>query len=325
MTQQLRVDGVTVGHCTDRDGATGCTVVLAPEGATGSVDVRGGAASTRETDLLSPYSTVAEVHGVALCGGSSPGLAAADGVVRFLEEHGRGYVTLYGRIPLVPGAVIYDLGIGDAAGRPRAEHGYEAARAATDVVAEGSVGAGTGATVGKILGEDGWMKGGVGIATRTLPGEVTVTALAVVNAFGDVLAEDGSILAGAREGSAFLDSRDYVLSLDEHPHFDRAAATNTTLAVVMTDAAMSKTQCALVARMAQDGLARAINPVHTPVDGDTVFVLATGRRPSNIFQLGTAAAEVVAAAIRRGVREAEGLAGVPALRDWNTRGPRDGR
>ena len=243
-------------------------------------------------------------------------------MVRFLEEQGCGYATPYARIPLVPAAVIYDLGLGNARARPQAEHGYQAARVATTDVEEGSVGVGTGATVGKVLGEESCMKGGVGVASLALPHGVTVTAVAVVNAFGDVLAEDGSVLAGARTADRFLDSHRYVLSVDDHPHFDRAAATNTTLAVVVTDAAVTKTQCSLIARMAQDGLARAISPVHTPVDGDTVFVLGTGRRPSTIFQLGTAAADVVAAAIRRGVREAEGLAGVPALRDPAHRRPR---
>ena len=235
MTIEIGIDGVLVGHATDRSHGTGCTAVLVPRGATASVDVRGGAPGSRESDILSPHSSVGEVHGVLLSGGSAFGLAAADGVVRFLEERGFGHETPFCRVPLVAAAVIYDLGLGHAQTRPRPEDGYRAAAAAAATVEEGSVGVGTGATVGKILGEEGWMKGGFGVARLQLPGGATVVALTVVNAFGDVLAEDGTILAGARsgglgpmevrEGAAsregrFLDTHEYVLTLEDHPRFD---------------------------------------------------------------------------------------------------------
>ena len=340
MTTALGIPGVGVGHATDREACTGCTVVLVPAGAVAAVDVRGGAPGTRETDLLSPLGSVAELHAVVLCGGSAPGLGAADGVVAFLEERGLGYETPYARVPLVSGAVIYDRGLGERGARPGPADGYRAAAAAAEalglgtrdhtrdadadrpavssVVAaaeEGSVGVGTGATVGKILGEAGWMKGGVGIATLDLPGRARVTALTVVNAFGDVLDEAGAILAGARmAGGAFVDTRRFVLAAEDHPHFNRMAEA-TTLSVVVTDAAVTKTQCAVVARVAHDGMARAVSPVHTPVDGDAVFVVSAGERPANVFQLGVAAVDVVAASVRRAVRVAESLGGAPAVRD----------
>lgn len=335
MTAEIGIDGVLVGHSTDRDGGTGCTVVLAPGGVVGSLDVRGGAPGTRETDVLSPFSAVGEIHGVLLTGGSAFGLAAADGVVAYLEERGYGYHTPFGRVPLVPAAVIYDLGLGHAHSRPRPEDGYRAAAAASAIVEEGTVGVGTGATVGKILGDEGWMKGGFGVASACLPGGVTVAALSVVNAFGDVLAEDGGILAGARrpvvepaegaphlatvargagERSPFVDAHAYLLTLTDHPRFGNRVE-STTLSVVVTDAVLTKTECSQVARMAHDGLARAVRPVHTPVDGDAIFVLSTGVRNSNVFQLGTAAADAVAGSVRRAVRLAEGLHGVPAVAD----------
>ena len=226
-------------------------------------------------------------------------------------------------------AVIYDLGLGHAQARPLPEDGYQAAAAASATVVEGSVGVGTGATIGKILGEEGWMKGGFGVAGLRLPGGAAVVALTVVNSFGDVLAEDGTILAGARsgglgptevrEGAAsregrFLDTQEYVLALEDHPRFG-SRIENTTLSVVITDARLDKIQCHQIARMAHDGYARAIRPVHTPVDGDTVYVLSVGRRSASVFQLGSAAADVAARSIRRAVRLAEGLHGVPALQD----------
>jgi L-aminopeptidase/D-esterase-like protein len=327
MTARVGVAGVSVGHSTNEEAATGCTVVLAPAGAVASLDVRGGAPGTRETDILSPYSSVGELHAVLLTGGSAFGLAAADGVVSYLEERGHGYRTPYAVVPLVSAAVIYDLGAGHPHVRPLPEDGYRAAASAGPDVEEGSVGVGTGATVGKILGADGWMKGGFGVASVPLPGGVTVTALTVVNAFGDVLGEDGRILAGALEpaqtgeagegprgtgGRAFIDSHRYLLALEEHPRFDDRIE-HTTLSVVVTDARLTKTQCSQVARMAHDGFARAISPVHTPVDGDAVFVLSCGRLDSNVFQLGSAAADAAAASIRRAVTLAQGLPGVPAV------------
>lgn len=313
MAQEIGVDGVLVGHYTDRERGTGCTVVLVPKGCTGSVEVRGQSPGTRETDILSPFSAVTEIHGIVLCGGSAFGLAAADGVVRYLEEQGCGLETPYARVPLVSAAVIFDLPVGDHTARPRPEDGYAAAAAATTLVQEGSVGVGTGATVGKLFREESWMKGGLGLAKVSLPGGVVVTALTVVNAFGDVLGKNGRVLAGARVNGDFANAHEYMLRLTEHPHFGRME--QTTLSVVITNAHFRKPQCHLIARMAHDGMARAISPIHTPVDGDVVFVLSVGDAVSNVFQAGTAACDVVAASIRRAVRLADSVGGVPALRD----------
>jgi L-aminopeptidase/D-esterase-like protein len=214
-------------------------------------------------------------------------------------------------VPLVSAAVIYDLGLGSAEACPRPEDAYRAAAAAGPEIEEGSVGAGTGATVGKILGTSGMMKGGVGLSTVIVGGGVTVSALTVVNALGDVLDERGTILAGARRAGSFVGSKALLLEAPSAPSF--FPMDSTTLAVVMTDARLDKLQCGIVARMSHDGFARAIDPVHTPVDGDCVFVLATGEKASNIFQVGAAATEAVARSIRRAVRAAQGLGGVPSV------------
>ncbi len=313
MGAELSLEGISIGHYSDREGLTGCTAVLAPRGVVASVDIRGGAPGTLETALLSPYASVAELHAVLLTGGSAPGLAAAAGVTAFLQEGGHGYQTPFAKIPLVAAAVIYDLGLGSAEACPRAREAYQAAASAGSTVEEGSVGAGTGATVGKLLNFEGLMKGGVGLASVDIGGGVTVSALTVVNALGDVLDERGEILAGARRGVGFAGSKASLLAMTTAPVF--GAIESTTLGVVMTDAALDKLQCAIVARMAHDGMARAIDPVHTPRDGDCVFVMATGRRTSNVFQVGVAAAEAVAVSIRRAVRAAEGLGGAPSVSD----------
>jgi L-aminopeptidase/D-esterase-like protein len=313
MTAQVPIKGLTVGHYSDFEGLTGCTVVLAPLGVTASVDIRGGAPGSLETALLSPFSSVGELHAVLLTGGSAPGLGAAAGVSTFLSEAGYGYQTQYARIPLVAGAVIYDLGLGSAKACPRPEDAYAAAKDASMEFEEGSVGAGTGATVGKILGADGMMKGGIALSTVCVGRGVTVSALSVVNAFGDVLDENGSVLAGARRGGGFVNSKDLLLAMAGAPSL--APLSDTTLTVVMTDGRLDKLQCALVARMAQDGQARAIDPIHTPVDGDCVFALATGEKETNVFQVGTAAADAVAQSIRRAVLVAGSLGGVPSVAD----------
>ncbi len=313
MAVDLPLEGISIGHYSDLEGLTGCTAVLAPQGVVASVDIRGGAPGTLETALLSPYASVAEIHAVLLTGGSAPGLAAAAGVTAFLQEGGHGYQTAFAKIPLVAAAVIYDLGLGSAEACPRAREAYQAAASAGSAVDEGSVGAGTGATVGKLLNFEGLMKGGVGLGSVEIGGGVTVSALTVVNALGDVLDERGHILAGARRENGFADSKTSLLAMTSAPVF--GGIENTTLAVVMTDAALDKLQCGIVARMAHDGMARAIDPVHTPRDGDCIFVMATGRRTSNVFQVGVAAAEAVAASIRRAVRAAEGLGGAPSVAD----------
>ena len=313
MAAELPIAGFLVGHSTDLEGLTGCTAVLAPEGAVASVDIRGGAPGTLETALLSPYASVAELHAILLTGGSAPGLGAAAGVTAYLQEKGYGYQTPFARIPLVSAAVIYDLGLGSATACPSAGDAYRAAAAAGRTVEEGSVGAGTGATVGKVLNFQGMMKGGVGLASVRTGGGATVCALTIVNPLGDVLDEHAEILAGARRDGRFAGSKAVLLGMTAAPIF--GAIENTTLAVVMTDATLDKLQCSIVSRMAHDGFARAIDPVHTPRDGDCVFTMATGRRPGNVFQVGVAAADAVAASIRRAVRAAESLGGALSVSD----------
>lgn len=312
------IEGLKVGHHTLAERPTGCTVVLAEAGATAAVDVRGSAPGTRETALLDPTNTVQQAHAIVLAGGSAFGLAAADGVMRYLEERGIGYETQAARVPIVPAAILYDLTVGaDPAVRPTAECGYRAARAASDgPVAEGSVGAGAGATVGKLAGPGRSMKGGIGTALVELPAGIRVAALMAVNAVGDIVdPETGAIVAGARtsDGLGFADARAILRG-------GGAAAgggEHTTIGVVATNATLDKAQLALLARMAHDGLARAVRPAHTPADGDAIFAVATGAAAgeANLLQLGAAAADATAAAIVRGVRAATGLPGYPSVRD----------
>lgn len=307
------VAGVRVGHAQDLEALTGCTVVLLPPASTCGVDVRGGAPGTRETDLLAPAAMVQHIHALCLSGGSAFGLAAATGVVQWLYERGVGFETGLARVPIVPAAVIYDLGLGSAARWPDAAMGYAACQAASaDPVAEGSVGAGTGATVGKLLGMARATKGGLGSAAQRLPSGVTVAALAVTNPFGDVRRDaDGQILAGARApDGGFLDSSRALL---EDRQLLGSGGLNTTLGVVITDAALDKSACQRLAQMAQDALARTIRPIHTPFDGDIVFAAATGAHPPpHLTLLGSLAADVLARAIERSVLAAAPLGGLPA-------------
>ncbi|MFO1193378.1 MAG: P1 family peptidase [Rhodoferax sp.] len=304
------VQGLQVGHFTDPRRPTGCTVVLTPEGAVGGVDVRGAAPGTRETDLLHPSNLVEQVHAVLLSGGSAWGLDAAAGVMRWLEEHGYGYRVPYGLVPIVPGAVLFDLPVGDWRIRPDAQAGYAACQQASrDPVAQGNVGAGAGALVGKLFGIARAMKGGIGSAAITLEG-VTVGALVAVNALGDVVdPSTGRAIAGARtaDGRRLLHIRDAILA-GEQPN-PLLAGTNTTLGVVATDAVLTKAQAHRLAQVAHDGLARAINPVHTMSDGDTVFALGTGRVTHSLgmMRLATLAAEVTARAVVRAVQAARGV------------------
>lgn len=313
------VSGILVGHAHDSEALTGVTVVLCPAGAVGGVDVRGGAPGTRETDLLAPENSVQEVHAVALCGGSAMGLAAASGVVQWLREQGAGYDVGITRVPIVPAAVIFDLSIGSHERFPDAAMGYAACAASGSEVAEGCVGAGMGATVGKALGPAAAMKSGVGTWSETLPDGCVVGALAVVNAFGDVWREHGPLLAGARRPDGSLANTMAILRDPQmHPIFRtvRKSPTNTTIAVVATDARLTKAEATKLAQMAHDGLARTIRPVHTPFDGDTVFTLATGRRPApHMLILGSLAADVLARAVERAVLTATSMGGLPAARD----------
>ncbi|HEX7891191.1 MAG TPA: P1 family peptidase [Ramlibacter sp.] len=304
------VAGIEVGHFTDPRRPTGCTVVLARGGAVAGVDVRGAAPGTRETDLLSPSNTVEQVHAVLLAGGSAFGLDAAGGVMRWLDEQGIGLAVGPARVPIVPGAVLFDLALGDARIRPDAAAGYAACQAAShQPPAEGNAGAGAGAVVGKIFGFPRGMKGGIGTASVTVNG-VTVGAIVACNALGDVIDPDtGRIVAGARtpDGRSLLDARRALLRGEEPRPL--LPGSNTTIGVIATDAAIGKVQAGRLATMGHDGLARTINPVHTPSDGDTLFALATGAsgRSLGMMTLGTMAAEACALAVVRAVRAARGL------------------
>lgn len=309
------VMGLKVGHWTDEEAATGCTVVLCgEEGAVAGVDVRGGAPGTRELALLAPTCLVQRIHAICLSGGSAFGLATADGVMRYLEERSIGFETGVARVPIVPTAILFDLALGDPSVRPDEAAGYAACEAATSgPVPEGSVGAGTGATVGKLRGLAGAMKGGLGTASCRTAEDVTVGALAVVNCFGDVVDPlTGKIIAGARraDGQGFVDMEAALLG--STPPLAQPPFANTTLGVVATDAVLTKAQVTKVAQMAHDGLARAIRPIHTPFDGDLVFALSLGEREGDVGRVGAVAARVLAEAVMRAVRKAKGLHGVPA-------------
>lgn len=312
------VGGIEIGHAQDIARLTGCTVILCREGATVGVDVRGGAPGTRETDLCRPGNLVRDAHAVLLTGGSAFGLDAAGGVMRFLHERNVGQDTGVTRVPIVPAAVIYDLGVGGVAW-PDAEMAYRACEAASsNAVEQGCVGAGTGATVGKLLGIGRATKSGVGSASVRV-GEIVVGALFVVNALGDVVdPSTGEILAGARDPSmnGFAGSVDLLLHGSD---LVSGPGENTTIGVVATDARLTVEQSNYVARVAHDGLARAIRPVHTLYDGDTVFVLATGRKQvqgdASLLAIGVAAVEAVERSVVRAVRHATSMGNIPAARD----------
>jgi L-aminopeptidase/D-esterase-like protein len=313
------IPGIKVGHWTNLEAATGCTVILCPGGAVAGVDVRGGAPGTRELALLDPVCTVEQVHAIMLAGGSAFGLAAADGAMRWLEEQGIGYDVGIARVPIVPSAILFDLPIGSPHVRPDAAAGYAACVAATtDPVAEGNVGAGTGASVGKAGGLANACKGGLGSASIRLANGLIVAALAVVNAFGNIYdPHTGQPIAGVRQldrQGKFCGFADPVQSLAERTTLT-FAATNTTLAVVATNARMTKAGATKVAQMAHDGLARTIRPVHTAIDGDLVFALALGEAQAEAGLVGALAADVLAEAVVRGVRAATTLHGLPGVAD----------
>jgi L-aminopeptidase/D-esterase-like protein len=347
------VAGIKVGHHMMSGRSTGCTVVLAERGVTAGVDVRGGAPGTRETALLNPVNTVQEVHAIALAGGSAFGLDTASGVMRYLEERQIGVKLGTIVVPIVPAAILIDLWVeGKPWIRPNADCGYQAARSASaDAVREGSVGAGAGATVGKIAGYERAMKAGLGSAAIVRPDGLIVAALVAVNARGDVIdPATGRVIAGVRtaDGKRLADARALLRSgeIDLSPAASPAGSPtkspanpsgrvpardendNTTLGVIATNATLTKAQATKVAQMAQDGFARAISPIHTTSDGDTIFVLATGAQApltgpggadATVTVVGALAAEVMADAIVRAAREATGLPGIPAIRDL----PRD--
>lgn len=311
-----QIEGVLVGHFTHARRPTGCTVVLTPAGAIAGVDVRGAAPGTRETDLLLPSNSVQGVHGIVLSGGSAYGLDAASGVMQWLEEHGHGLRVGPVRVPIVPAAVIFDLLVDDFSQggsriRPDAQAGYQACvNASTAPVAQGNVGAGAGATLGKMNGPHCAMKGGLGSAALTVNG-VTVAALVVCNALGDVVdPRTGQLLAGARrapDSRELLDIRQAQLS--GHVMSPVPVGSNTTIGVVATDAVLTKPQAQRLAQVAHDGLARSIRPVHTPLDGDTLFALGTGTsgQATDMMLLSTLAAEVTAMAVVEAVKAATEL------------------
>ena len=314
------VEGIKVGHFTLKERPTGCTVVLAEAGAVAGVDVRGSAPGTRETDLLSPINSVQQVQAIMLSGGSAFGLDTATGAMRYLEEHGFGFkVGPLGVVPIVPAAILFDLGVGGSKPRPNADSGYQACLSASrQPVQQGSIGAGTGATIGKMFGPNYAIKSGLGSASIKVGSTgIVVGAIVAVNAVGDVYnPRTGKIVAGARKehGSGFRSAIDEVR---QGYRVVRQTGTNTTIGCVATNVSLEKVQVSKVAQMAHDGLARTINPVHTPADGDTIFALSTGtlRSSADHGAIGALAAEAMAQAVVRAVVNATGAAGFPALRD----------
>ncbi|MDZ7697681.1 MAG: P1 family peptidase [Deltaproteobacteria bacterium] len=310
------IEGIRIGHAEDLRAATGCTVVLTEEGAAAGVDVRGGAPGTKDTDLLRPVNLVEKIHGVVLTGGSAFGLDAAAGAMRYLEERDCGFDTDVAKVPIVCGAVLFDLAIGDPSVRPDKAMGYQACLNARDnSPSEGNVGAGTGATVGKILGMERAMKSGLGAYGLQI-GDLKIGAVVAVNCLGDVLdPATGEVLAGVlqKDRSAILNTEDIMMENIFHRKIGFTA--NTTLGTVVTNASLTKSQATKVASMAHNGYARTIRPAHTMVDGDTIFTVATGKIPCDISVVGMLAARVVGQAVLRAVLMAEPLMGFKCAKD----------
>jgi L-aminopeptidase/D-esterase-like protein len=319
------IPGILVGHAQDETALTGCTVILCEKGAVGGVDQRGGAPGTREVDALHPMHLVNKVHGVVLAGGSAFGLEAATGVMRYLEERDVGFDTRIAKVPIVPAAILFDLGIGKSEIRPDAAMGYLACKnTSSEPPAEGNVGAGTGATVGKILGVGQCMKSGVGTASIEIGAGVIVGAIAAVNAFGDIIdPSSGQIIAGARSKDVgpvhigapgyFADTLQVMQTLIGRKALGFGSRGNTVIGVVATNAKLGKEETNKVAQMAHDGLARTVRPAHTMLDGDTIFALATGDHTADVNIVGAFAAEIFSQAILRAVRAAKPVSGIPAL------------
>jgi len=319
------VRGIEVGHAQDEKALTGCTVIICRKGAVAGVDVRGGAPGTRETDLLHPVNLVEKVHAVVLAGGSAFGLDAASGVMRYLEEQKIGFNTGIAKVPIVPAAILFDLNLGRADVRPDSTMGYRAASSATsDAPVEGNAGVGMGASVGKMFGLGLAMKAGVGTASRNIGGGVVLGALVAVNAWGDVIdPQTNQIIAGLRSGKVgplrvgkkddFADTLSMMKSVPGRGILGLAARSNTVIGIVATNAKLSKAQATKVAQMAQDGIARAIRPAHTMLDGDVIFALSTGARKADVSCVGAFAAEVMAEAILRAVKMAKPAGELPGL------------
>jgi len=314
------VPGILVGHATDSQALTGCTVIVCPKGAVAGVSVRGLAPGTRETDVLKPGNLVQRIDAVLLTGGSAYGLAAADGVMASLEAKGVGHQAGPIRVPIVPSAVLFDLGIGDPSRRPDAQMGYDAAECASNSdTLQGNVGAGTGATVGKILGMAQAMKGGLGSASLGI-GELVVGAMVAVNALGDVVDDQsGHILAGARrpDGQGFVNSAQLLIT---QPMPAQAQPGNTVIGVIATNAGLDRAECAIMANAAHDGLARVCRPAHTLYDGDTFFGLSTDTTPASFVQICELAAQVMARAIINAVWSASNAARVPCAGSMSDQG-----
>ncbi|MFC4619443.1 P1 family peptidase [Camelliibacillus cellulosilyticus] len=310
------VPGIKVGNCENRKALTGCTVILTEEGATAGVDVRGSAPGTKETDLLDPLNTVSVVHGICLSGGSAFGLDAASGVMQYLEEKGFGLPVGAARVPIVPAATLFVLPVGNGAVRPDKTMGYTAAKSAiTGSFLEGNFGAGCGATVGKFLGLEACMKGGLGTASMVLEDGLTVGAVVAVNAVGEVRDfSTGDWLAGAynRQTGSKVRSLDFLKNQSSQ---NIVPGANTTIGVVAVNADFTKSEMSKIAQMAHNGLARTIFPVHTTQDGDTLFALATGGVQASVDRIGSLCAEVMAMAVVRAVKAAEGVLDIPAYKD----------
>lgn len=327
LTTITNVPGIKVGHETNTEALTGCTVILCPNGALGGVDQRGGAPGTRETDLLRPLHMIEKVHAVLLSGGSAYGLDAASGVMKYLEEREIGFNAGVARVPIVPAAILFDLGIGDPTVRPNALMGYRACQnASSNPAEEGNIGAGTGCSVGKILGAGQSMKSGIGTASMDIGGGFIVGAIVAVNAFGDVVdPETGKIIAGARAtkvGPVKLGSQDYfadtlsvMRSLMGRTALSFASRSNTVIGVVATNAKLDKNDINKVAQMAHNGMARTIRPVHTMFDGDTIFALSTGRKKGDVNIVGAFAAEVMTEAVLRAIKTAKPAGGLPVANE----------
>jgi len=323
------IRGIRVGHAQNEAALTGCTVILCEQGAVGGVDQRGGAPGTRETDALYPMHLVQQAHAIVLSGGSAFGLDSASGVVRYLEERGVGFDVRVARVPIVPAAILFDLSIGDAHVRPDAQMGYQACLNATDgEIAEGNVGAGCGATIGKILGIDRAMKSGIGSASLEIGEGVLVAAIVAVNAFGDAIDPlTGQIIAGARsiqkdsdhnlETNYFADTLQVMKTLIGRKSLYFGKRENTVIGVIATNANLNKEQINKVAQMAHDGLARTIRPSHTMLDGDTIFALSCGEKQADVNIIGSYAAEVFAIAIVRAVLKAQSVVGIPSASSIN--------
>jgi L-aminopeptidase/D-esterase-like protein len=321
-TSITNIAGLRLGHADDRQALTGCTVLLPPEGTVGGFDRRGGANGSRQLDPLGLTHVVQEVHAVLLAGGSAFGLEAATGVASFLEEQGVGFDVTVAKVPIVPTAILFDLGLGEVQKRPDAAMGRAACEAAnSEAPAQGCVGAGMGATLGKALGLPQAMKSGFGSAAVEFDSGLIVGAAVAANPLGDVIdPETGAIVAGARvpgeSGPVFADARAVLAARAGGGKMGFASADNTVIGAVVTNGRLNKNECTLVAQMAQDGIARAVRPAHTQFDGDTVFALATGELEVEATIVGTFAAEMVAQSIMNAVRRAEALGGLPAWVDF---------